>query len=375
MTSVDCDVIVVGCGLTGASAAWWLTSRGRSVMVLEQFDVGHDRGSSHGTSRIYRRAYPDPFYVTLTGFANEHWQRLEHLSGRELRTRTGEIDSGRARDPASLVTLLRGHGIRAELLTPQEATERWPGMRFAGPVMFHPDAGHLDADATVRAMLDLAVAAGAQLYEQTPMIHIERIPGGIAVHTERRTIRAQQVVLCTGPWLPELLPDLLTGPAAGIQRPMVRLPELKVKQQEVFHFRHLDPSARWPTLVHKDDVQLYALASGADGGPVPAMKVAQFDSESSTSASTRDGIIDDRARRVVRGYVERWMPGLDPAPVAEDSCLFTMTADEDFVIDRIGDIILASPCSGHGAKFAPLLGELIADLVDGLPAHPRFAFR
>ncbi len=153
---------------------------------------------------------------------------------------------------------------------------------------------------------------------------------------------------------------------------------------EVFHHRHRDPAAQWPTLMHSSHRQpggceLYALSSGSDGGPAPAYKIGQYDTLSSTTASSRDGVVAERVRQVLGAFVERHLPGLEPEAVAEKSCLFTMTGDGDFVLDRAaaggGSVVIASPCSGHGAKFAPLLGVLVADLVEGGSAHPRFAFR
>ena len=178
------------------------------------------------------------------------------------------------------------------------------------------------------------------------------------------------MVVAAGAWLPELLGGLGVTP---------ELPPFEVRQVEVFHHRHRDPEASWPTLVHDDEIQIYGLASGRDGGPQAAYKIGQFDSDTATTASSRDGVIDDRSRRATRSFVERHLPGLDPDPLAEKSCLFTMTSDEDFVLDRVeargGNVVIASPCSGHGAKFAPLTGVLVADLVEGAPPHPRFAFR
>ncbi|WP_030827213.1 FAD-dependent oxidoreductase [Streptomyces hygroscopicus] len=363
---MDCDVVVVGAGLTGSSAAWQLAVRGLSVTLLEARDIGHTEGSSHGTSRIYRRAYADSHYIELTGRAEESWDELEGRSGTTLRTRTGGLDHGAERDPEALLTLMERHGVPAELLGAQAAAERFPGMEFAGPVMFHPDAGHLDAGRTVRAGVDVAAAAGATVVERSPVIRIEPMANGVLAHTAGRTIRAGCAVVAAGPWLPELLPSAGVAP---------RLPRTWVTQQQVFHFRHRDPRAAWPTMVHKEGIQLFGLPSGADGGSAPAMKIAQHDGGTPTTASRRDGVIDPVSRETVTSWVKRWLPGLDPEPVAEQSCLYTMTADEDFVIDRTGSVVVASPCSGHGAKFAPLIGSLVADLVQGERPHPRFAFR
>lgn len=360
MAGLDCDVVIVGAGLAGSAAARSLVGRGRQVVLLEQFELGHDRGSSHGTSRIYRRAYRDEFYVDLTGSAAAAFDELESAYGAALRHRTGGLDAGAGRDPEGLLEVMHRKGIAAELLDGPEVARRWPGIALSGPVMFHPDAGHLDAGATVEAQVRLAAAAGVEVYDETPVLGVEQTRSGPVVHTAGRSYRAEAVVLAVGGWLPVL--------PAG-----VALPSLTVKQQEVFHFRHLDPTDRWPTLIHEDGVEFYGLPSGADGGIPPAMKVAQFNSVNETTADTRDFVIDPRARTAVTTFVQQHLPGLDPRPVAEQSCLFTMTANEDFLLDRVGDIVVASACSGHGAKFAPVTGELIADLVDGKAALPRFA--
>ncbi|MFD1861261.1 N-methyl-L-tryptophan oxidase [Aeromicrobium camelliae] len=366
MTTERADTIVVGAGLAGAAAAWQLSRRGREVVVLEQFGPGHARGSSHGSSRIYRRAYEDPFHVELTGRADAAWRELEDESGVTLRTRTGGLDTGDRRDPHDFAAVLAAAGVPAEVLSPGAVAERWPGLEVPSPVMFHPDAGYLDADATVRAMLATAERAGARIVANTAVRRIETGRAGARVHTDTGSWTAAHVVVAAGPWLPELLSGLPVTPP---------LPVLTVRQQEVFHFRQRDRSIVYPTIVHKSDVQIYGLASGADGGPEPAMKIAQFDSNTVTTASARDGVIDPRARAVVLDHVRRTFPGLEPEPFAEASCLFTMTPDEEFVMDREGAIVVASPCSGHGAKFAPLTGALIADLVQGKPPLPRFAFR
>ena len=363
------DVAVVGAGLAGAAAARELAGRGHSVLLLEQYSVGHDRGSSHGSSRIFRRAYADPAYVALTGRADAEWLRLEEESGVTLRTRTGGLDAGPDR-PQSIHDALRAHGVDASLLEAGQVAERWPGITLDGPACFHPEAGHLDADLTVTTLLDLAAKDGAQLREHTPMTRIEPVADGLLVHTDSRSDRVGTVVVAAGAWLPELLAGLGVTP---------ELPPVQVQQVEVFHHRHRDPEAAWPTLVHEDQSQIYCLASGRDGGPQPAYKIGQFDTDSTTTASSRDGVIDNRSRRTVRSFVERHLPGLEPEPLAEKSCLFTMTSDEDFVLDRVdargGKVVIASPCSGHGAKFAPLTGVLVADLVEGAAPHPRFAFR
>ena len=136
------DVVVIGAGLAGSAAAWALASRGRLVAVVEAFEPGHRRGSSHGSARIFRRAYPDPLYVRLTGQAQQRWRRLSDEAGEELILTTGAVDFGPAREQEKMYDILTALGVPAELIPAAAAAERWPGISFgADPVMFHPDGG------------------------------------------------------------------------------------------------------------------------------------------------------------------------------------------------------------------------------------------
>jgi monomeric sarcosine oxidase len=361
------DVVVVGAGLMGAATAWELTRRGRSVALVEAFEVGHTRGSSHGSSRIFRRAYPDPLYVRMTGRARELWRELELDTGTELLTVTGGLDHGRRRDPARMAAGLEAEGVPCEVLTDVAASERWPQLRFAGPVLYHPEAGVVDADATVAACVAAGAARGAQVHARTRVLGVEDVGGRARVRTTGPDFVAQSVVVAAGAWLPGL--DLGVTAQSG-----KALPPLRVTQQQVFHFRQRDPDERWPVFVHKHDLETFGLPSGSDGGPAPALKVAQHDGGTETTADGRSGIVDPAARDRIVSYVEQWLPGLDPAPTAEATCLYTTTPTDDFVLDRVGPVVVVSPCSGHGAKFTPLVGSLAADLALGVAGtHPRFA--
>lgn len=362
---VEVEVAVLGAGLMGAATAWALARRGRSVALLEAFEIGHRHGSSHGSERIFRRAYPDPFYAGLTGRAYECWRELELDTGSTLLRLTGAVDTGdpRVRDPKQLSAAMTEAGVEHEVLTAEQARERWPFMAFDGPAVFHPQAGTLDPEATIAACVRRAIELGAFVLSGTRVTGTEPTPDGrVRILNERLDLTAHTLVVAAGAWLPEL----------GLELP---LPELTVVQKEVFHFRRRDPIAHWPTFVHKGPVQIYGMPSGRDGGPEPAVKVARYDGGPVTSASTRDGVIDPVARASVREFVRTRLPGLDPEPVAEAGCLFTFAPNDDFILDRHGPYVVVSPCSGHGAKFAPLIGGLAADLVEGRRAEPRFRLR
>ena len=355
-------IAVVGAGLMGAATAWELARRGHEVTLIEAYEIGHRHGSSHGSSRIFRRVYGDKLYVRLTGQAHELWRELEHDSSTPLLRTTGGLDMGEGRDPEGLARVLREAGVRYELLPAEAAAERWPYIRFDGQVLHQPDAGVINADETVAACVRRAVDHGAQAWTGVRVTDFDVREKVVLRTDDGRALTADTVVIAAGAWLPEL----------GL--PVV-LPDLEVTQQQVFHFRRREPSAQWPTLVFKEGtLQTYGLPSGSDGGPLPAVKVAEHGDGTPTKASTRTGLVDPASRTRVSDFVRDRLPGLDPDPVAEATCLYTTAPNDDFVLDRHGPLVIVSPCSGQGAKFTPLIGAMAADLATGR-AEPHERFR
>jgi sarcosine oxidase len=365
MTTTHADLIVVGAGLAGAAAAWAAATRGMDVVVLEAFGSGHRNGSSHGSARIFRRAYPDPLYVRLTGQAGIAWRQLESEAEEPLLHVTGGVDFGTARDPVGLHALLTACGVPAELLNEAAAAERWPQFDFtgAGPVMFHAEAGVLDPDRAMAAMLRLAAARGADIHFNTPVTRLSATSDGARAHTDSGTFAAPVIAVAAGAWLPDLLGAL------------VELPPLTVTQQQIFHFApRLAAPEPWPTFIYADNTgTFYGLPGGQDGELPGAIKLGEHDLGPVTTPATRDFTVDPEQRDRFLGWALPRLPGLKSTPVNEMTCLYTSTASEDFILDRHGPFVLASACSGHGAKFAPLLGEIIAALAAGEPPRdPRF---
>ncbi len=364
------DVAVVGAGLMGAATAWAAARRGLSVLVLEQFEVGHSLGSSHGSARIVRRGYGDPLYTSLGGRAFELWSALEEASGVPILRMLGGVDFGADRDVEGVAAGLDDSAVPYERLSPAEAAQRWPGMVFDGPVIFHPQAGTMDPDTAVRAFVAEAQRLGAVLRPSTEVLALRPSALGVTVETASGAVSARQVVVAAGAWVSPLLDGL------------VSLPPLQVTQQQVFHFPRRDTAAPpWPSVIHQDVAAgvhgIYHLAGGRDGGPGDDRKIGEHEIGTPTTAHSRPGLVDPSARERVVEYVRRWLPGLEPTPRGESTCLYTRTASEDFLIDRVGPVIVCSPCSGHGAKFAPLIGELACSLVTGSgPELPeRFRLR
>lgn len=367
--ALDHDVVVIGAGLAGAATAWQAAGRGLNVLVLEQFGPDHDRGSSHGSARIVRRAYADALYTQLTGRAFELWREAELAAGATLLNQLGALDFGPERRVDQIVANLSGAGVAHEVLSPTEAMHRWPGMFFDTPVVHHSEAGTVDAETAVTTFLDLARGHGAQVRFDQPVtgVSVASNHASTTVRLGEREIRARAVVLTAGAWLPDLTRGMVLDPV---------LPELSITQEQTFHFPRTDPSQDpWPSTIHAaEGFEIYHLSGGRDGGAGLDRKVAEHHHGRPASATGRDGLIDPAGTGRVQAYVRRWLPGLDPEPANANTCLYTTTPTQNFLVDRIGPVVLCSACSGHGAKFAPLIGEWTTALLTGTGRVPeRFA--
>lgn len=343
----DCDVIVVGAGVMGSATAWWLARRGVDVVLVEQFSAGHERGSSHGSSRIFRLAYPDPTYVDMARRALVLWRELEDDAGQELVVTTGGIDYGMVGSVEQIVDALDLTQVAHEVFGPAEASRQWPGFVFEGPVLHQPDAGCIAADSVVRVLQARARDLGAQTNFGEPVRSLApQVGGGILVTSDLERYRAKSAVVTAGGW------------ASGLLGGLVELPSLSVTREQVFHFPSRVDSATWPAFIHHGATPVYGLqAPGSEG-----VKVAEHHAGAVTTADTRSFEIDDAGRERVVRHVASSMPGLEPMPLSATTCLYTTTPDESFVVERHDSIVVGSPCSGHGFKFSPLIGRQLAEL-------------
>lgn len=363
---------IIGAGLSGAAAAWRLAQSGAEVLVLERDAPASHLGSSHGSARIFRYAYLDPFYVDLVVQARRGWDELEAASRQRLITPSGSLDSGVVRDPPGLADALEANDVEHELLSAGDAKAAWPQLNFDSEVLWHPGAGVIDAEASVDAMVELAQAAGAQVRLGWEAASVRRATSGYVITSMTGdTVHAEQVIVAAGGWLPSLLGGL-DLPSAFVDA----LPQFEVREENAFHFPYRDANdcgetaqgaaASWPTFIYKgEDIQTYGLPGGRDA-QFRGQKIAEYNGgRPIASAHHQDGEIDPMNRGRVVSFVERFAPGVLPTPYAETTCLFTNVPRDDMIIDRADGITILSPCSGQGAKFAPLLGELVLDLVAG----------
>ena len=355
-------VVVVGAGVAGSAAAWRLAERGAEVVLVDRFGAGHDRGASHGSSRILRHAYTNLHYVRLAGQALRGWQTLQGLAGEQLLELTGAVDHG---DPAALQPLVDALGsaaLTAEVLDPEQASKRWPGLRFDTRVVWHPAAGRVHADRAVAALQTAAAVGGAQVQRERRVLGIDTDGDGARVRTDSGVLEADQVVVAAGAW------------TSALVQPHLGYPPIRTTQEQPAHFARLlgAQDRDWPSFIHHpgagyDGPGIYGLNSSE------GVKVGEHGTGPEVDPDARvavDPALFDR----LTDYVRHWIPGVDARSGVPISCLYSTTPDHDFVIDRVGRVTVAGGFSGHGFKFGPALGDLVAALVlDEQPANPLFA--
>jgi sarcosine oxidase len=348
------DAIVVGGGAMGTATARSLAARRRDTLLLERFRFGHANGSSGGPTRIFRLTYHDAEYVRMARHALRAWSDLEAEAGEPLMIRTSGLDVGEG--GRSSADALRAAGETLQYLPPEAVVERWPALRFPPDteIFVQEDGGVCRAERTVLAQARLAGELGATLREEAVVDRIGVAGDGVEVVTEDGDVfRAPVAVVTAGPWAG----GLLAG--AGTELPLV--PSF----EQVTYFE-LDEPSPLPTVIdwNADPVRTpYWVPDPAEPGH---LKIALHMSGPAVDADARSFEPDPVRVEAVERYAAEHMVGQRPTG-RTDTCLYTNTPDEDFVIDRVGPLVIGSPCSGHGFKFAPFVGEQLARLAVGEP--------
>ncbi|WP_337004462.1 MULTISPECIES: FAD-dependent oxidoreductase [unclassified Microbacterium] len=353
------DVVVVGGGVMGLATAWELTRRGRRPVVLERFARGHHEGASHGATRNFNNAYSEDHYLDLLVRAREGWDALGSVDGEPLLRLHGLVTHGRV-DVSAVQNGLAARGIPSTVLTPAEAAARWSGMRFEGAVLWSADAGVVRAAAALRELERRIDAGGGEVRWNTLVAHVGENPDhAVVALADGDRLHAETVVVTAGAW---------TGGLLG----QVGLPRLRVTEETPAHFQPRSGSS-WPSFNHEVDpaaypAMVYGMPTPGEGVKVGFHRVGdEIDPDARPHLPTH--------QRALAEYVREWMPGLDPESAVPISCTYTSTDDAAFVLDRRGRLVVGAGFSGHGFKFAPGVGGVLADLVLDPAARAAAPFR
>jgi sarcosine oxidase len=377
--NTDYRVIVIGCGGIGSAAAYWLgQAAGSSVLALEQFPLGHDRGASQDHSRIIRLAQHQDAYADLAPAAYATWHAVEQASGVRLVTKTGGlvIEDGRDRDAARTGTRnIRGyvdtferHGVDYELLDADALMRRWPQFVLSGSeqALYQQDSGIVDARRANATHVALARGLGVQVLDNCPVRAIRPRGDGVEVVTDGETFRADRLVVTADAWTNDVLRGL-----------GVRIP-LTVTQEQVTYYGTPNlydfAPERFPVFMWHGAHNFY-------GFPVygeVATKLGQHMGGHEVTAQTRDFVPDPDRRERQREFLADHIPGFLGPELYTKTCLYTIPPDQNFVLDTVPGHPQVSVAvgAGHAYKFASLLGRILSELaLDGRSRYPLDTFR
>ncbi|MEI8147167.1 MAG: N-methyl-L-tryptophan oxidase [Alphaproteobacteria bacterium] len=353
------DVIVAGVGGMGSATAWQLARRGKRVLGLERFDIPHAMGSSHGINRIIRLAYFEhPSYVPLLRRAYQMWRETEQLWGEQLLYVTGGVDAGpeSSRVFQGSLAACKAHDIPHEVVDGAELMRRYPGFRVSPSSVanIQADAGFVLSERAIVAQATMAMAAGADIRAREAILSWKATAdGGVEVTTTRGTYTAGSLVLSTGSWIGDHVAALTTK----------AIPERQVlgwfqpKRPELFKLGAFPVSIVETETRHTYQFPVFG---------VPGFKIGVYNHNKEhghADALSREPTAADEA--ALRAALAESFPDADGPVMSLKACLFTNTPDQHFVVDRLPaspQVVVASPCSGHGFKFVSVMGEVLADL-------------
>lgn len=368
------NVIVIGLGGMGSATVYQLAQRGQKVLGLEQFTPPHDRGSSHGKSRIIRQAYFEhPSYVPLLLRAYQLWQQIEQETKQDILVLTGGLMIGPPNSTTVTGSLrsAQEHGLAYELLDAQQIQNRFPLLHpDSGTIaLFEAKAGFVRPEVSISAHLQRAVQLGADLHFEEPVLDWRANEHGVQVITAKGSYEADRLVIAPGAWAKQLL---------KLEIPFV------VERQVLYWFEPLRnrdqfscdqlPIYIWET---EDGIQFYGFP--AYGDRAEGVKIAFFRMGEVCTPETIDRTVYVDEIEQMRQCLNRYIPDLNGTLLHTATCMYTNVPDQHFVIGLHPDyanVVIASPCSGHGFKFASVVGEILADLaIDGKTSHPLDLFR
>ncbi|KAI8507460.1 hypothetical protein Bbelb_148400 [Branchiostoma belcheri] len=368
------DAVVVGAGIEGSATAFHLAKNGCRTLLIEQFPLPHSRGSSHGASRIIRKAYVQQHYARMMNEAYPIWEQVERETGTQLYMKTGGLMVGprSSKQLTETERSLSGAGSEFERLSSDDLKLRFPNLSFPADyrAVLDPEAGVLKADKALRCFQDLFVKYGGRIHDEEKVVRID--PGDVVtVHTSKSTYKTRKLLLLPGPWAGKLL-----GPL-GLH------PPLKPVRISVLYWREKQPGTYalkkgFPVFVDHTTLHKYGLPCLE----YPGIFKLCYHSGPVIDPDDRDGVAGSRGNqeivRMMCDYVRKHFPGLESVPAIQESCIYTNTPDEDFILDRhpqYRNIIIGAGFSGHGFKLAPVVGKLLCELaMDKQPSYDMTPF-
>lgn len=361
------DVAIIGLGIMGSAAAFNLAARGFNVLAIEQFKPGHQNGSSHGHSRIIRSAYAeDSSYVPLAQRSFALWRELQRKTGARLLTMTGGLDIGPAHGRLinGTIAACRTHEIDHLILSGPYASSRFPALNLTKEfaVVQYDEAGILNPEACVDAFCNAAKDQGATLLKKTRITEIHSNNQSVTLRTQDGAEHmADQLVITAGAWVMKLVPDL---------SPFLHAERQVVGWFNPSHGDYFKPD-RLPVFILEENRSKKSSEPAIDWYGFPAFnqdppKFARYGHRHQrVNAASLDHRCNDDDRAVFQNLQPFFSADIG-TPVEMQTCLFTKSSDGHFVMGfhpRHENIYIASPCSGHGFKFAPVIGEIIADMI------------
>lgn len=366
--NIHYDIIVMGVGAMGSATLYSLAKRGYNVCGIEQFEIAHDKGSAHGETRLIRKAYFEhPDYVSLLHSAYDEWEELNEETGQELFAKNGLLLAGK---PDS--TLIKGlkacysqHDLPHEKLDISEAQKRWADIHLpeAAEVYYDPIAGYLHVEKCIGEFCRLATQEGADLFNREKVTKWQTDTNrAVTVTTDKRTISADRLIITCGAWGSEVLQSLDLN--------------LKIWRKILFWYDALDltpfrPGTFPSFFVETDEGGFYGFPAICSSG----VKVAEhYHKDIVSHPDQLNRTVNKGEDKPVSDFVSQTFPGLRTSPNKSVVCMYTMSPDENFIIDRhpnYENVVFAAGFSGHGFKFAPVIGNILADLaIDGSTDYP-----
>ncbi|XP_017287680.1 peroxisomal sarcosine oxidase isoform X2 [Kryptolebias marmoratus] len=369
------DCVVIGAGVQGSFTAYQLAKHNRKTLLLEQFLLPHSRGSSHGQTRIIRKAYQQEFYVQMMEECFKMWTQLEKEAGVKLYRQTGLLVMGPEKsEPYQLIkNTLQKHKVPTVVLTQDNFNQHIPNVRLAegdGALVEIP-AGVLYADRVLRTVQEQFQKQGGVIRDNEKVTDIK--PGPlVTVSTSAGVYRAKSVVITAGPWTNTLLAH--TALQLPLEVVKINVCYWKEKVPGTYHVKQ-----HFPCFIQTECEETKEHIYGLPANEYPGMVKICYHTGGKTDPDQRDQQRDRSDIDILQRYIARSIPGLIPEPAVVESCMYTLTPDHDFVLDchpTYNNIIIGAGFSGHGFKFGPIIGKLLCELSLGeVPSFDLSPFR